>query len=290
MLPAEIQKKVKYLDISTRRLVNNLFAGEYHTAFKGQGMTFAEFREYVPGDDVRAISWNLTARAGKAFIKKFEEEREMTLMLALDVSGSGEFGSGPYLKGETAAYIAAVLGFSAIRNNDRVGLLLFSDEIEKYVPPRKGRGHVQRILSDILSYEPKSRGTKISVALEYLLGALKKRSTLFVVSDFQDQDFGIPLRQLGRRHDTVAVSVEDPIESQLPPLGLVEIEDAETGEMRTVDMSSPLVQKLLREEFGRRREKMDQEFRRAQVDRVRVVNGDKFLDPLIQFFQGRHRR
>jgi uncharacterized protein (DUF58 family) len=289
-LPEEVLKKVKMLDISTRKLVNNLFAGEYHTAFKGSGMTFAEFREYVPGDDIRSISWTLLARSGKPFIKKYDEERELTLMLAADISGSGDFGSGKYLKADVIAYLAAVLGFSASKNNDRVGLLLFSDEVELFTPPKKGRPHVQRILSDILSYEPKSRGTKISVALEHLMNGLTKRSTIFLLSDFMDQNFYLPLRQLGRRHDVIAVVIQDPTELEFPSIGLVNLRDAESGEVLTVDSSSPLFRKLYKEQIEVRKKNRDSELRKAQVDRIDVVSGENFLDPLVAFFKGRHKR
>ena len=288
-LPEEVLKKVKLLDISTRKLVNNLFAGEYHTAFKGQGMTFAEFREYVPGDDVRSISWTLMAKQGKPFIKKYDEERELTLMLAADVSGSGDFGSGKYLKADIIAYISAVLGFSASKNNDRVGLLLFSNEVEKFIPPKKGRPHVQRILSDILSYDAKSRGTKISVAIDHLMNGLTKRSTIFLLSDFMDQNFYVPLRQLGRRHDVIAVVIQDPLELQFPAVGLVNLRDAETGETITIDSSSPLVRKLYKESIETSRKNRDGELRRAQVSRIDVVSGEDFLDPLVSFFKNRHK-
>jgi uncharacterized protein (DUF58 family) len=288
-LPEEVLKKVKMLDISTRKLVNNLFAGEYHTAFKGHGMTFAEFREYVPGDDVRSISWTLMARQGKPFIKKYDEERELTLMLAADVSGSGDFGSGKYLKADVIAYLAAVLGFSASKNNDRVGLILFSDEVEHFIPPRKGRAHVQRILSEILSYQPKSRGTKISVALEHMMNGLTKRSTIFLLSDFMDQNFYVPLRQLGRRHDVISVVIQDPIELAFPSMGLVNLRDAETGEIVTIDTSSPLVRKLYKEQIEVSRKNRDAELRRAAVDRIDVISGENFLDPLVAFFRKRHK-
>lgn len=288
-LPEEVLKKVKLLDISTRKLVNNLFAGEYHTVFKGQGMTFAEFREYVPGDEIRSISWNMMAKHGKPFIKKYDEERELTLMLAADISGSGDFGSGKYLKADIIAYLSAVLGFSAAKNNDRIGLLLFSDEVEQFIPPKKGRPHVQRILSDILSYVPKSRGTKISLAIEHMMNGLTKRSTIFLLSDFMDQNFYLPLRQLGRRHDVIAVVIQDPLELAFPAVGIVNIRDAETGEVVTVDSSSPLVQKLYRESIEAARKNRDNELRRAQVDRIDVVSGEDFLDPLVAFFKNRHK-
>jgi uncharacterized protein (DUF58 family) len=287
-LPEEVLKKVRWLDISTRKLVNNLFAGEYHTAFKGAGMTFSEFREYVPGDDVRSIAWSLMARTGKLYIKKFDEERELTLMLAIDISGSGDFGTGQYLKGEMAAFIAAVLGFSAAKNNDRVGLLLFSDQVELYVPPKKGKGHVQRILSEILYFKPKSRGTNINAGLQHLMGILRKRSTIFLISDFLDKNYHVALRLLGNKHDVVAVTIQDPAEMELPNMGLVQLHDAETGELSVVDSGSPLFRKHYKEKVIEIQKQREQDLRKSQVDVVRIVSGDDFLDPLVAFFNSRH--
>lgn len=289
MLPAEILKKVKLIEINTRKLVNNLFAGEYHTAFKGQGMQFAEFREYVPGDDVRSISWSLTAKAGKPFIKKYEEERELTLMLAVDISGSGEFGTGKYFKGEVLTYLAAILGFSAAKNNDQIGLLLFSDRIEHFVPPKKGKGHVHRMIRDLLYFKPKSRQTKISVSCDHLRSILTKKTTIFLLSDFLDEGFQKSLRFLGRKHDTVAIIVEDPAEQKLPNIGLVDVEDAETGEVMTLDTSDSMVRRKFEDGIRRRRELRDQELRLAQVDVIRVTSGENFVDPLIAYFRGKHK-
>ncbi len=289
MLPPEILKKVKLLELSTRKLVNNLFAGEYHTAFKGQGMQFAEFREYVPGDDVRAISWTLTAKAGKPYIKKYEEERELTMILAVDISGSGDFGTQKYFKGEVLTYLAAILGFSANRNNDQVGLLLFSDQIEHYVPPKKGRGHTHRILRDILFFKPQSRGTNIAIACEHLQGMLKKRSTIFVLSDFLTDGFFQRLRQLGRKHDVIAIAVEDPAEQVLPDVGLMDVQDAESGDIITVDTSNKSFRHRYEEQTKKRRELRDQELRKSQVDIIRVTSKEDFVDPLIAFFKGRHK-
>jgi len=288
-LPEEVLKKVRWLDISTRKLVNNLFAGEYHTAFKGTGMTFAEFREYVPGDDVRSIAWPLMAKTSKAFIKKFDEERELTLMLAIDISGSGDFGTGQYLKGEVAAFMAAVLGFSAAKNNDRIGLLLFTDQVELYVPPKKGKGHVQRILSEILFFKAKSRSTNINIGLQHLMGILKKRSTIFLISDFLDQNYNVSLRLLGNKHDVVAVAIQDPAEAELPNMGLVQLQDAESGELAVVDSSSPLFRKLYKEKMSEIQKKRDQELRKSQVDIIRITSGENFLDPLVAFFNSRHK-
>ncbi len=289
-LPPEILKKVKLLEISTRKMVNNIFAGEYHSAFKGQGMTFSEFREYVPGDDVRAISWPVTARTGKAHIKKFDEEREMTLMLAVDVSGSSEFGTKEYFKGEVMTHLAALLSFSAQKNKDPVGLLLFSDQIEHYVPPKKSPGHIQRILRDLFYHQPKSRGTNISGAMEYLAGILKKRSNIFIFSDFLDTNFEKNLRMLGQRHDTVAVLVRDPAELNIPKVGLVDFEDAETGELLTVDTSSISFQRDYQTYKAKQDELSRQALKRAQVDVVDVNTAQDYVMPLVQYFKKKNRR
>ncbi|QDK44706.1 DUF58 domain-containing protein [Bdellovibrio sp. ZAP7] len=286
-LPPEVLKKVKLLELNTRKLVNNLFAGEYHTAFKGQGMTFADFREYVPGDDVRSISWPLTARTGKTFIKTFEEERELTLIIAVDVSGSSDFGTGPYFKGEVMTHMAALLAFSAVKNNDQIGLLLFSDQVEHFVPPKKGRGHVQRLLRDLYYYKPKSHNTKLSNGFSFLQGALKKRATIFVFSDFQDEGFDQSLRLLGRKHDVVACVVNDAAEYSLPSMGVIEVQDAETGEVLTVDTSSASFRKEYEQAVQARKETRDKLLRKAQVDRVDVKSSEDFVDPLVAFFKKR---
>lgn len=284
-IPAEVLKKVKLLEIRTRKIVNNIFAGEYHTHFKGQGMTFADFREYVPGDDVRSISWALTARTGKPYIKKFEEERELTMILAVDVSGSTDFGSGQYFKGEVMAFLAALLAFSAVKNNDQIGLLLFSDQIEHFVPPKKGRGHVHRLLRDLLYFRPRSSGTNVGNALQYLSGILKKRATLFLFSDFFDQGFEKPLRLLGSKHEVVACVVQDPAEERLPEMGVVEIQDAETGEILSLDTSSGFVRRQYELEVRQRRETRDRLLRLAQVDRVDVRTDQDPVTPLVNYFR-----
>lgn len=288
-LPAEILKKVKLLEISTRKIVNNIFAGEYQTTFKGQGMTFAEFREYIPGDDVRHISWPLTARAGKPFIKKFEEERELTLMLVVDVSGSSDFGSGKYFKGEAMAHLAALLAFSAARNKDQVGLLLFSDQVEHYVPPQKGVGHIQRILRDLYYYKPKSHGTRIEEGLKFLQGVLRKRSVIFVVSDFMDEGFDSSLRLLGRKHDVTAVVVQDEFEKKLPDVGVLELFDAETGEHLVVDTSSPEFQTGYARELKSQQEKRDKILKKSQVGRIDISTRGDLVEPLLAYFRGRHK-
>ncbi len=289
-LPAEILKKVKMLEIRTRKMVNNQFAGEYHTLFKGQGMTFSDFREYVPGDDVRAISWALTARTGKTHIKKFDEERELTVVLAVDVSGSADFGTGEYFKGEVMAHIAALIAFSAIKNKDQVGLLLFSDQVEHYVAPGKGRGHVHRILRDLFYFKPKSRRTKISVALDYLQGVLKKRAAIFLISDFMDEKFDQGLSLLGRKHDVSALVIQDTAEIKVPDLGVIELQDSESGELVTVDTASAVFRQTLNAEMKRRKEVRDRLLRKSQVDRVEINTGEDYASALMQFFARRGRR
>jgi uncharacterized protein (DUF58 family) len=290
ILPAEILKKVKLLELSTRKLVNNLFAGEYHTAFKGQGMTFSEFREYIAGDDVRAISWPVTARTGKPHIKKFDEERELTLMLLVDISGSGSFGTKKQFKGEVMAHLAALLSFSAAKNNDPVGLVLFSDQVEHFVPPKKGRGHVLRMMRDLYFYKPRSEKTKISVGLEYLQGVLRKRATVFIFSDFMDTGYDRALRQLGRKHDVIACVIEDPAERELPNIGLVDLEDPETGAVMTVDSSSKEFRSQYAQQMRVLAQERDELLKKAQIDKVTVLNDDDFADPLIAYFRKRNKR
>jgi uncharacterized protein (DUF58 family) len=289
-LPPEILKKVKLLEINTRKLVNNQFAGEYHTMFKGQGMTFSDFREYVAGDDVRAISWALTARTGKPYIKKFDEERELTVILAVDVSGSADFGTGEYFKGEAMTHVAALIAFSAIKNKDQVGLLLFSDQVEHFVPPGKGRGHVHRMLRDLFYFKPKSRRTRLSVGLDHLQAILKKRSAIFVISDFMDENFDQSLRLLGRKHDVTALVVQDGAETALPDMGVVELQDAETGELLTVDTSSSAFRSEFQRTLALRKEKRDRLLKQAQVARVELMSSGNYIDSLIQFFKSRRRK
>ena len=234
-VPPEILRQVKLLELRTRGLVNSLFTGEYHSVFKGQGMEFAEVREYQPGDDVRSIDWNVTARMGKPYVKRYIEERELTVMLAVDLSGSERFGTRARFKSELASELAAVLAMSAIRNNDRVGAVLFTDRIEHVVPPRKGRRHALRVMRDLLAFEPEGRGTDLAGALEYAGRMLKHKAIIFVVSDFQSADLEQPLKLLAQRHDVVAVTVDDPSEQHLPDIGLARFVDPETGYVLDVD-------------------------------------------------------
>lgn len=289
-VPEEILKKVKLLEVRTRRVVNNLFVGEYHSAFRGQGMTFAEFREYVPGDDVRSIAWSLMARSGKVYIKKHDEEREMTLILAVDVSGSQVFGSQKYLKGEAIAHLSALVGFAATLNKDAVGLLLFSDQIELFVPPKKGRGQMHRILREIYYFKPQSKRTSIGVAVDFLQGVLKKKSHIFLFSDFLDQGFETPLRMLGKKHDAVAVVVKDPLESKIPSMGLVDFEDPETGDTVTVDTASTSFQREYKNYCQKQDEIRAGQLKRAQVDQIDIDTDKDLVQPLVHFFQKRKSR
>ncbi len=289
-LPPELVKKVKLLELVTRKKVNNLFIGEYHSAFKGQGMTFSEFREYVPGDDVRTIAWPLMARTGKVYIKKHDEEREMTVVLAVDVSGSQDFGSKTYFKGEVAAHVAALLSFAAVGNKDAVGLLLFSDQIELYVPPKKGRGQALRILRDLYYHKPASRRTSLTAALQHLQSVIKKKAHVFVISDFLDQDFEGPLRRLSKKHDTVAVVLEDKLELEVPAMGLVDFEDPETGDVVCVDTSSPLFRREYKKYLEGLMQRREMELRRAQVDSISIRTDGDLVTPLLEFFKSRSRR
>lgn len=287
-IPAEVLKKIKLLEVNTKKLVNSTFAGQYHSRFKGQGMTFSDFREYVAGDDVRSISWNLTARTGNTYIKKYEEERELTMILAVDVSGSVNFGSQEYFKGEVLTHLSALLGFSAAKNNDNVGLLLFSDQVEHFVPPKKGRGHIQRILRDLYFHEPKSKMTNIAAVVEYLSGVLKKRGTVFIFSDFMDPaPFATSLKRLSRRHDTIAVQIMDPIEEKIPSMGLLDFIDPESGELMTVDTSSILFKRHYTREVKQYQEKVAAELRKSRVDLIELRNGDDFVQPLANYFKRR---
>ncbi len=290
MISKDLAKKIRLLEITTNRAVNDLLAGEYHSVFKGLGMEFDEVREYAPGDEIRTIDWNVTARMGKPFVKRFVEERELTVLFLVDLSGSGTFGSQTQLKNEVAAELCALLAFSAIKNNDKVGLIVFTDVIEKFIPPKKGGAHVLRLVRDLLKFEPTRQGTDIAQALDYLGRVTKRKAIVFLVSDFLDEGYDKPLRIVGRRHDLVALSVADPREQQLPNVGLIELEDAETGELITVDTGSPEVQKRYQVEAGRRTEARRELFRCNGVDEVQVVAGEDYVRDLMVFFRNRERR
>ena len=290
MIPREILKQVRRIEISTRGLVNEVFSGEYHSVFKGRGMDFAEVREYQYGDDIRSIDWNVTARNGAPFVKIFEEERELTVMLVVDVSASGNFGSRERMKGEVAVEICALLAFSAIKNNDKVGLIIFSDRIEKFVPPRKGRRHVLRVLRELLYHRPEGRQTDITAALEYLTHVQRKKAVTFLVSDFQDEGFEKALSIAGRRHDLIAVRLGDERERELPPLGYIELEDPETSERIVVNSSDPRFRARFENGVRERREALERSFRRGKVDVIDVDTGVPYVKPLMRFFQERAKR
>ncbi|MBT8395908.1 MAG: DUF58 domain-containing protein [Gemmatimonadetes bacterium] len=290
MVPREILKKVRFIEISTRGLVNEVFSGEYHSAFKGRGMTFSEVREYQYGDDIRNIDWNVTARTGSPFVKVFEEERELTVMLVVDVSASGNFGTKERLKGELAVELSAVLAFSAIKNNDKIGLILFSDRIEKFVPPRKGRRHVLRVLRELLYHRPEGRGTDISGALDYLSRVVSRRAVVFLVSDFMGKNFFRPLSVAGKRHDLIAVRMRDAREADLPHVGFLEMEDPETGERLVVNTSNKGFLESFRARVRKTREELDKDFVRCKVDVIDIETGRPYVEPLMRFFQKRMRR
>jgi len=290
MIPKEILKKVRRIEITTRGLVNDVFSGEYHSVFKGRGMDFAEVREYQVGDDIRTIDWNVTARYGHPFVKVFEEERELTVMLMVDASSSGEFGTFERMKGEIAVEICALLAFSAIKNNDKVGLIIFTDKIEKFVPPRKGKSHVLRVLRELLYFKPEDRKTDIGVALEYLSRVVQRRSVVFLVSDFLTSEYERALRIANRRHDIVAINIVDPRELALPRIGYIELEDAETGEEILVDTSDSRIRKLFAGKVSESMLQRQKLFRSMNVDQITVHTDESYVEPLIRFFRMRARR
>ncbi len=290
MIPKEFLKKIRHIEMRAFRLVEDLMAGQYHSVFKGRGMDFDEVREYQVGDDVRHIDWNVTARTGTVHIKKYIEEREMTVMLLVDASGSGTFGSVSQSKRELAAEIAAVLALSAIRNNDKVGLLLFTDRAERYLPPAKGRTHVLAIISQILSHQPLSRGTDIAAALNHISHALPRRATVFVISDFMDEDWERALKVTGRKHDLVAVPVADASERELADVGWIVFEDAETGEILEINTADPRARQLFTERADQRTAGLRRVLRRSGVDSIEVQTDRPYFQALIKFFDTRYHR
>jgi len=293
VIPKEVLKKVRQIEIRTNREVTDVLGGQYHSVFKGRGMEFEEVREYLPGDEVRSIDWNVTARFGHPFVKKFKEERELTVILVVDVSASGQFGSGRQTKNELAAELAAILAFSAIRNNDKVGLIMFTDQIERYVAPKKGRRHVLRVVREILAHQPVGRGTNLPLALDYLNRVQSRRAVTFVLSDFQvDNEDSVrrKLRVASKRHDVVALSLRDPREEELPVVGLVELRDAETGERALVDTFDRNVRKEYAAKARLRVESLRRLLRTASVDQVEIRCEADYMLPLIKFFRMRERR
>lgn len=287
---AELLRKVRKIEIRTRGLVNQIFSGEYHSVFKGRGMAFSEVREYQPGDDVRLIDWNVSARFNHPYIKMFEEERELTVMLVVDVSGSGEFGTVEQMKKDIAVELCAVLAFSAIQNHDKVGVILFSDVVEKFIPPKKGRKHILRIIRELLDFKPARRGTSITEGIRYLIRAIKKRSIAFLISDFMNEGYEDALKVASKKHDLVAIHLFDPRETELPPLGLVRVKDAESGETAWVDTADPRVRDSYSRWWKARSVERDRTFRSSGVDRIDIRIDESYIHPLVSFFRVREKR
>lgn len=290
MIPAEVMQKIRRIQIRTSHMVSDILAGAYHSVFKGQGMEFEEVREYVPGDDIRMIDWNVTARTSVPHVKILVEERELTVMLLVDASGSGRFGSVSRFKNELAAELCAVLAFSAIVNNDKVGLIIFTDGVELYVPPDKGRRHVLRVIREVLYFKPKGRGTNIPEALHFLNGVTRRRAVAFLVSDFMENDHETAMRIANKRHDLIAVSVTDPREEHLPDVGLIQVRDAETGSQVLVDTGDPGVRRRYEDEAARRATERDEIFRRTRVDAIHVRTDRDYIDEIYRFFRMREKR
>ena len=288
METSELLKKVRQIEIKTRGLSRNIFAGEYHTAFKGRGMAFSEVREYQFGDDIRDIDWNVTARHAKPYIKVYEEERELTVMLLIDVSGSRDFGSVEWMKKDIITEIAATLAFSAIQNNDKIGVIFFSDRIEKFIPPLKGKKHILYIIRELINFEPQETKTDISQVLKYLTNAIKKRCTAFIISDYIDNgNYSHALTIANRKHDMVAIQVYDNRETEIPKVGLMKIKDAETGAEKWVDTSSSNIRETYKEWWEKRQRKMDDTFKKSRVDSVSIRTDEDYVKALIALFHKR---
>ena len=290
MIPKELLKKIRHIEIRTKRLVNDLFSGEYHSTFKGQGMEFEEVREYFPGDDIRLIDWNVTARTGFPHIKKFREERELSVVILVDASSSGRFGTRDRFKSETAAELAALFAFSAIKNNDKVGMIIFTDRIEKFIPPQKGRSHVLRLIREVLYFKPEGTGTDVAGALEYFNKVIKRKSVVFLISDFLSDDYIKPLQVSHRKHDMIAIKVSDPREARFDNVGLIELEDAETGEVVLINTAS----KQFRREFEARADEdnlnLKRNLRMINIDMINIRTDQSYIGPLVQFFRMREKR
>ena len=291
METSDLLKKVRKIEIKTRGLSSQLFAGEYHSAFKGSGMAFSEVRNYTPGDEIRKIDWNVTARFNSPFIKVFEEEREMTVILLVDVSKSESFGTKQQLKREVITEICAVLSFSAIQNNDKIGLIFFSDQVEKFIPPKKGKGHILRIIRELLTFEAEGKGTNIEVALKFMTNAIKKKSTAFLLSDFIDEgDFKHALKIANKKHDLVALKIYDQRERELPNIGLVPLRDAESGKIRMIDTSN----KSVRENFAKKsvdfHSEIEDTFKKSGIDFTNIASGESYIKPLMNLFKKRESR
>ncbi len=290
MIPKEILKKVRHIELRTTRLVNDLFGGEYHSVFKGQGIEFADVREYVPGDDIRTIDWNVTARSQHPFVKKFVEERELTVMFMVDMSGSQYFGSATRLKAEVAAEITALLSFSAVRNHDKTGLCIATEEVEKFIPPKKGKRNVLRVVREILYYKPRGKGTKLSSALEYLHNTLTRTAIVFLISDFLDKDYEKSLRVLNRHHDVIAIHLKDRREADLPNVGLLRVQDPETGHSVLVDTSQGNLRSAYHERMRKNEEALDALLKSQGIDKITISADQSYIEPIMKFFKLRERR
>jgi len=289
MISKEILKKVRYIEIRTKGLVNDLFGGEYHSVFKGRGMMFSEVREYQPGDDIRLIDWKVTARTGSPFVKVYEEERELTVYLLVDVSRSGHFGTRSQFKSELAAEIAAVLGFSAIKNNDKVGLILFSEEVEKYIAPKKGKSHVLRVVRELLFHQPKGKGTSLKTALDFLLNISNRHSVVFLLSDFMDDGYWSSLKMVNRKHDIIGLKICDPFEVNIPDIGLLKVHDPETEDSTWIDTSSDRERQRFNESVIKSQELFKKECDRIGFDLIHISTDKDYVEPLMNYFKRREK-
>ncbi len=290
MIPKKILQKVKHIEIRTKGLVNDLFGGEYHSAFKGQGMTFSEVREYYPGDDIRMIDWNVTARNNAPYVKIFEEERELTVYILVDISSSGSFGTINQLKSEMAAEIAAVLGFSAIKNQDKVGLILFSSEVEKFIAPQKNKSHILRLIREVLFYKSQKKGTSIQSALDYLMNVSKRKSVVFLISDFLDSKYWKSLKLVNKKHDLIGIRISDPAEKSIPNIGLFKGYDPESGDEFWIDTSSNKERKLLRRSISEKWDDFDKKCKKNKFSLLTVSTSEDYVEPIMNFFHRRERR
>lgn len=290
MLPREIMKKVRHIEIYTRRIVNDIMAGRYHSVFKGRGIEFSEVRPYIPGDEIRTIDWNVTARMGEPYVKLFAEERELTIMLMVDLSGSGDFGSSVQLKRELASELSAILAFSAIKNNDKVGLIIFTDRIEKSLPPKKGTRHILRLIREVLYFEPQGRGTDLALPLDYLARVMTRRTVAFLISDYAARGYEKAMKIVSKKHDLIAVTVTDPIEKDLPSVGMIRLRDAETGETMLLDTSSADVRRRYMRNARAIADERDGLFRSAGVDAIHLRTDQPYVSDLLKFFRMRAMR
>ncbi len=290
MIPRDLIRQIRRIEIRTNRMVNDVMAGEYHSVFKGRGVEFEEVREYQHGDDIRTIDWNVTARMGDPYVKRYREERELTVMLVVDASSSSLFGTAQKMKGELAVELSALLAFSAIKNNDRVGLILFTNRVEKFIPPKKGKKHVLRLIRELLCFEPKGGSTDIKEALDFMGMILNRKSVVFLISDFMSSEYEEALRITNKKHDLVTISVTDPREVEMPPIGFLELEDAETGEIIVLDTYSEGFRTKFTENAENEIERLKMDFKKMKIDHVPIRTDKSYIDPLVRFFQQRAQR